>query len=71
MRNEETIIKIKTSDVLATKWADRAKSLGVSRSDYLNNLLLSRDSFPLVMATTSNEQSFGSVDGGTTPPRAR
>jgi len=53
---DETIIKIKTSNLLASKWARKSKSLEISRSDYLNNLLLGRETFPSTDATPADKQ---------------
>jgi hypothetical protein len=60
--NEETIIKIKTSNVLADKWTRKSRSLSIPRSDYLNNLLLGRDVFPLPKTSTGKQHLPRSVD---------
>ena len=53
---DETIVKIKTSNLLANKWTKKSKSLEISRSDYLHNLLLGRESFPASDATPGDKQ---------------
>lgn len=69
--NEQTIIKIKTSNVLANKWTDKAKSLGVNRSDYLNALLIGRDTLPSAMTSSLSEQFSSSEDCTTRRPTSR
>ena len=53
---DETIVKIKTSNLLANKWTKKSKSLEISRSDYLHNLLLGRESFPSPDTTPDDKQ---------------
>lgn len=60
---EETIIKIKTSNLLANKWTRKSKSLEISRSDYLNNLLLGRETFPSSETTPGDKQLPRSTNG--------